>query len=299
MRMMSAGRAVGRPVLGKGLEALIGEGGGQGTREIPIEDISPGRYQARGEIDQARLEELAASIREHGLVQPVVVRPHGSGYELVVGERRWRAARLAGLRTIPAVVRELDERRAMELGLIENLQREDLNPLDEAEAYRRLMEEFGLTQEEVAAAVGKQRSTVANALRLLALRPNVQSMIRAGQLSPGHAKVLAGVEDGVTQEALGMAAVRGGWSVRELEERVRRWREGRSAGQRRTGRRAGPGQLDPGVREVVERLQAALGTRVHCRPGKRKGVLEIEYYSQEDLERILERITGTAEGVGS
>ncbi|MGE5482266.1 MAG: ParB/RepB/Spo0J family partition protein [Bacteroidota bacterium] len=289
---------LGRPVLGRGLQALLGEEKGteQGPREIAVEAIAPGRYQARTEVDNSRLQELADSIRQHGVVQPVVVRPVGTGYELVVGERRWRAAQLAGLRTIPAVVRELDERTAMELGLIENLQREDLNPLDEAEAYRRLMEEFGLTQEEVAAAVGKQRSTVGNALRLLSLSAGVQHLVRSSELSAGHAKVLAGVEEKGVQEAMATAAVRGNWSVRELEERVRQWRERRMTGQRQEVR-SGRGQimLRPELREVIERVQSALGTRVHCRPGKKKGVLEIEYYSQEDLERIVERIAGARE----
>ena len=285
-------------MLGRGLQALLGEEKGteQGPREIAVEAIAPGRYQARTEVDNSRLQELADSIRQHGVVQPVVVRPVGTGYELVVGERRWRAAQLAGLRTIPAVVRELDERTAMELGLIENLQREDLNPLDEAEAYRRLMEEFGLTQEEVAAAVGKQRSTVGNALRLLSLSAGVQHLVRSSELSAGHAKVLAGVEEKGVQEAMATAAVRGNWSVRELEERVRQWRERRMAG-RQHDVRSGRGQvmLRPELREVIERVQSALGTRVHCRPGKKKGVLEIEYYSQEDLERIVERIAGARE----
>lgn len=285
-------------MLGRGLQALLGEEKGteQGPREIAVEAIAPGRYQARTEVDNSRLQELADSIRQHGVVQPVVVRPVGTGYELVVGERRWRAAQLAGLRTIPAVVRELDERTAMELGLIENLQREDLNPLDEAEAYRRLMEEFGLTQEEVAAAVGKQRSTVGNALRLLSLSAGVQHLVRSSELSAGHAKVLAGVEEKGVQEAMATAAVRGNWSVRELEERVRQWRERRMTG-RRHDVRSGRGQvmLRPELREVIERVQSALGTRVHCRPGKKKGVLEIEYYSQEDLERIVERIAGVRE----
>lgn len=285
-------------MLGRGLQALLGEEKGteQGPREIAVEAIAPGRYQARTEVDNSRLQELADSIRQHGVVQPVVVRPVGTGYELVVGERRWRAAQLAGLRTIPAVVRELDERTAMELGLIENLQREDLNPLDEAEAYRRLMEEFGLTQEEVAAAVGKQRSTVGNALRLLSLSAGVQHLVRSSELSAGHAKVLAGVEEKGVQEAMAMAAVRGNWSVRELEERVRQWRERRMTGRQHDVRsRRGQVMLRPELREVIERVQSALGTRVHCRPGKKKGVLEIEYYSQEDLERIVERIAGARE----
>lgn len=277
------------------MQALLGEERGteQGPREIAVEAIAPGRYQARSEIDSSRLQELAESIRQHGVVQPVVVRPVAGGYELVVGERRWRAAQMAGLRTIPAVVRELDDRTAMELGLIENLQREDLNPLDEAEAYRRLMVEFGLTQEEVAAAVGKQRSTVSNVLRLLSLSQGVQALVRSGELSAGHAKVLAGVEEKSMQEALATAAVRGNWSVRELEERVRQWRAKRAPGGQGSAR-SGRGEvlLKPELREVVERVQSVLGTRVRCRPGKKKGVLEIEFYSQEDLERIVERITG-------
>ncbi|MBE3582594.1 MAG: ParB/RepB/Spo0J family partition protein [Limnochordaceae bacterium] len=292
-----------RQALGRGLQALMGsEAVSAGAQEIDIDRVTPSGYQARTEIDPEALNELAESIRLHGVVQPIVVRPRGDGYELVVGERRWRAAQLAGLRTIPAVVRELDERSTMELGLIENLQREDLNVLDEAEAYRRLMEEFGLTQEQVASAVGKKRSSVANALRLLSLSARVKELVRSGKLGAGHAKVLAGLESEREQLVLAQAVVERGWSVRQLEDTVRRRKSVRGT---HTGGRAEEGAsneessaLPADIKEVVEALQRFLGTKVRCRPGKQKSVLEIEYYGEEDLRRILERVAAQLGGRG-
>ncbi|HEX6971353.1 MAG TPA: ParB/RepB/Spo0J family partition protein, partial [Limnochordia bacterium] len=276
--------------LGRGLKALIEDAGvaandGDGVRLIALDAIRAGRHQPRRRFAEAPLEELAASIREHGVLEPVIVRPVEAGYELVVGERRWRAAQLAGVETVPAIVREMGEREAMELALVENLQREDLNPLEEAEAYRRLMAEFGLTQEEVAARVGRQRPTIANRIRLLELHPQVQELVASGALSAGHAKALLGLPSGPEQVRVAEKIAAEGLSVRAAEALVRRLLE------RRPARRA-PVE-DPVWREVEERLQSALGTRVRIRRGKGgRGRIEIEFYGDEDVERIVEAIAG-------
>jgi len=275
--------------LGKGLGALIPgidptERERQGVVELEIGQIKPNPDQPRKEFDEVRLEELALSIKEHGIVQPVIVRKVGDGYELVAGERRWRAAQLAGLTKVPALVREFTEAERMEIALIENLQREDLNPLEEAEAYRALMDAFGLTQEALAKRLGRSRSQVANTLRLLQLPDRVQEEIRAGRLSMGHAKVLGGVEDPAELVALAEKVVSEGLSVRELEELLRP-RE-----KRERPRAKVRAKLPPDLAAVERRLREQLGTPVKLHWSGERGRVEITFFGEEGLNRLLEAL---------
>jgi ParB family chromosome partitioning protein len=281
---------VSRQALGRGLKALIPQAEaerGEEIKHIPVEAVEPNPYQPRRHFDEEGLAELAASIKEKGVLQPITVREKNGTFELVAGERRWRAAQIAGLSEIPAVVRELADREVMEIALIENLQREDLNPIEEAEAYAVLMEEFSLTQEEVAQAVGKGRPTVANRLRLLRLPDVVKGWIAEGRLSAGHAKILV-VMDGQLAEELARRCVEEGWSVRQLEEYLET-----DQGKRRKARRfRASGASSPVIREVEERLQQVLATKVRIKDRDGKGRIEVEYYSTEELNRILDVIGG-------
>ncbi|NMB12435.1 MAG: ParB/RepB/Spo0J family partition protein [Firmicutes bacterium] len=281
-----------RQALGRGLKALIPQAEdakGEEIRQIPVSAVEPNPYQPRRSFDQENLRELAASIKEKGVLQPVTVREKGEIFELVAGERRWRAAQVAGLSEIPAVVRELSDREVMEIALIENLQREDLNPIEEAEAYQVLMREFQLTQEEVAKAVGKGRPTVANRLRLLRLPEAVRGWVAGGQLSAGHAKILVMMDEERAIE-LARRCVDRGWSVRQLEEFLQ------DASAKPRGQKVGRPleRQDPLLRDVEERLQGVLGTKVRIKDKKGKGKIEVDYYSTEELNRILEVIAGGA-----
>ena len=281
-----------RKALGRGLGALIpdaDEGAGTGVHEVPVEEVERNKEQPRTRFSEETLRELAASVRTHGVVQPIVVRrlPTG-GYGLIAGERRLRAARMAGLETVPAIVREADEGGALELALVENLQREDLNPIDEARGYEALMEVSGVTQEDVAGRVGKDRSTVANALRLLDLPIEIQEMLAGGRLSSGHGRALLALPSAGDQLALAARAAERGLSVREVEAAVRGKARRRKAHRpRRTA--------DPVVREWEEKLQRMLGTQVRIDRMGNEGTIRIEYYSSEDLERILEFFMSRAE----
>lgn len=269
--------------LGRGLEALlpeVTEASGEG--EVEVSRIEPNPFQPRREFREAELAELAASIREHGILQPLVLRRAGAGYQLVAGERRWRAAKLLGLSRVPAVVRELDDRRMLELALIENLQRADLNPLEEAAAYRRLIDDFQLTQEAVAQAVGKSRPYVANALRLLTLEPEVRQLLARGELSAGHGKVLLGLPAGPGRRELAARAAARRLSVKETEEAVRR------AGRRPAPRSAG----DPEVRALAEAFMRRLGAPTVIRMGRGRGTVEIAFSDLEDLNRLAAVILG-------
>jgi ParB family chromosome partitioning protein len=279
-----------RKALGRGLEALIPgadeAGPGSALKEIRVEDIEPNPEQPRTTFDEATLGELAASIGAHGLLQPVVVRALGSGrYRLIVGERRWRAARMAGLERMPAVVRESDDASSIALALVENLQREDLNPIDEAHGYEALMEVAGVSQVEVAERVGKDRSTVANALRLLDLPPEVQDMLRAGRLSAGHGRALLGFGAAEDRKRVAERAAARGLSVREVEALARGTAKRKKAARPRRSD-------DPFVREWEERLQRIFGTLVRIERLGKEGSVRIEYYSDEDLERVLDLLTG-------
>jgi len=282
-----------RKALGRGLDALIpGAGGGPsrqpleawegGERRIPIDLIKPNPRQPRREFGEAALTELATSIRAKGVIQPLLVRPRGdSGYELVAGERRLRAAEQAGLHEVPAVVREVSDSESLELALVENLQRDDLSPLEEATAYRRLMDEFGHTQEEVAERVGKSRPTIANALRLLRLPEPIKDELRRGRLTAGHARVLVSIDDAEAQLRAARQILARDMSVREAE---------RLAATRRPAARPVGRDLH---RDALEReLAAALGTRVRIRPRGRGGRIEIEYYSNEELQALSDRLCG-------
>jgi ParB family transcriptional regulator, chromosome partitioning protein len=277
--------------LGRGLEALLGpitreqaEAAGA-LKDLPISSVRPNPFQPRSGIDETALAELSASIEVSGLLQPIVVRPRGSGYELIAGERRWRAIQRLGWPTIPAVVRDADDQTLLTLALIENLQRNDLSPIDEAQGYRRLMEEFEVPQAEVARLVARNRATVANLLRLLKLPPEVQGFVHDGKLSEGHARALLALEHPDAIIRLARRAASDGWSVREVESRVRV--------DARPSRRREARPLTPEGRRVEEALRRRLGTDVRIHPGRKgRGVLAINYYSNDDLARLLETILG-------
>lgn len=274
--------------LGRGLAALIPQRGSPGPAvlDIPLDRIAPNPWQPRRHVDEGPLAELAASIREHGVLQAVLVTETLDGYQLIAGERRVRAARLAGLDRIPAIVRQLADRDQLEVALVENVQRADLDPIDEAHAYRQLVDEFGLTQEAVADRVGKARATVANTLRLLDLHPDVQAAIAAGRISQGHGRALGGMPvEG--QPAVLRSVTEQELSVRQAEELVRRLREPRPAPAQRQVR---PG--DPDLERVEEELRHALGTKVMLNRSRRGGRIVIEYYSDEELGRLYERLVG-------
>lgn len=268
--------------LGKGLRALIPqkeETSALDVQEIALKLIEANPYQPRQSFDQERLEELAESIKEFGLLEPVIVRKKGAAFELAAGERRVRAAELAGLEAIPAIVREYGDLEMMQVALIENLQRENLNPMEEAEGYQSLIDEFGLTQNEVAESVGKKRSTVANALRLLNLGKEERGLLEAGKISVGHAKVLLSVDEPTRRLRLAKQVVREELSVRQLEQLLKK---GENV-PRRTLR-----EKDPEIRALEDDLQRHFGTKVSLTYKKGAGKIAIEYYSDEELERLLE-----------
>ena len=287
--------------LGRGLDALLGGGARKsageqeekGEQQAPdkgavsqlgIELIQRGRYQPRRHFDEEKLQELADSISAQGVVQPIVVRPVGNVYEIIAGERRWRAAQLAGLHEIPAVVREVDDQAAMAMALIENIQRDDLNPLEEAGALHRLLEEFGLTHQEIAQAVGKSRTTVTNLLRLLELEPEVKTWLDEGKMEMGHARAILGLS-GEAQVDAAKQVVRNGLSVRETEKLVRRL-QGQAS---KPAKKELP--VDPNIRSLEQDLSDKLGARVHLQSGTRgKGKLVISYNSLDELEGILAHI---------
>ena len=281
-----------RKALGRGLKALIPEAEEQEgqVRLIPIDQVDRNEEQPRKYFDEEQLDELRESIETHGVLEPIIVRPVKGRYEVVVGERRWRASQLAGLKSIPAVVRSLSDKETMEIALVENLQREDLNPLEEAEAYRRLMVEFDLTQEEVAARVGKKRSTIANRLRLLELDEEIRLEIETGRLSAGHAKVLLGVPDKAMRSKLARRVIEEGLSVRALEEATKE-QEATVEGQPRATKRRAL-RVDPLLQDVEDRLQRSLGTKVRVVQNGKRGRIEISFYGPDDMERLIEVLTG-------
>jgi ParB family chromosome partitioning protein len=276
-----------RKALGRGLNALLrtAETATAGLEEVALDQIDPNPFQPRRAFPPDKLQELADSIRSSGVVQPVLLRRSNQRYQLIAGERRWRAARLAGLMAIPALVRELGDRDALELALTENLLREDLNPLDAAHGYEVLQQKHGLSQEEIAARLGLDRSTVTNTLRLLRLPPEVQELVSEGKISAGHARALLGLPEPV-QGGVALAIVQHGWSVREVENRV-------AASARKPSPKPGAGParaLDANVRAAVLEMERTLGTRIKIRGNEKRGKIEISYYSVEDLNRIYEFI---------
>jgi ParB family transcriptional regulator, chromosome partitioning protein len=277
--------------LGRGLSALIPTRPTtvEAPTEIPLARIAPNPYQPRTAVDEQALAELAASIAEHGVLQPILVTETIDGYRLVAGERRVRASRIAGLERIPAVVRELADHDQLELALVENIQREDLDPLEEARAYRQLIDEFGFTQEKLAKRMGKARPTIANSLRLLELDPEVQEALAGALISEGHARALAGLP--VDRQARVVAVVIDReLSVRQTEELVRRLRE--EPPPATTAHPAGAASVDPELERVESDLRSALGTKVSIARSRRGGRIIIEFYSDEELSRLFDRLVG-------
>ena len=283
-----------RKALGKGINALIpdfetgvpepGVSDEQGviqTRELLIDEISPNRFQPRKYFDDDKLEELVTSISENGILQPVVVQKSETGYELVAGERRWRASKKAGLKKIPAMIREVSDTKALELAIIENIHRQDLNPIEEAEAYKRLAEEFSLTQEMIAEKVGKSRAAIANILRLLNLSRNIQENLISGKLSMGHARALLGLDNTGQMQAMCQEILKQGLTVRQTESKVNRLKKPeilRLASSMK--------KKNIFIRDLEKELERKLGTKVEVSPKKNGGKLVVSYYSDDDLERI-------------
>ncbi len=280
-----------RKALGKGINALIPdfemgvpestEKGMIQSRELLIDEISPNRFQPRKYFDDDKLEELVTSIRENGILQPVVVQKAVNGYELVVGERRWRASKKAGLKKIPAVIREVSDAQALELAIIENIHRQDLNPIEEAEAYARLADDFALTQEMIANKVGKSRTAVANILRLLKLSRNIKEDLISGKLSMGHARALLGLENAGQAQTLCKEIFKEDLTVRQTESRVNRLKQ---PAPEKSASSATKKNIF--IKDLEKELERKLGTKVEISPKKKGGKLVVTYYSDDDLERI-------------
>ena len=256
---------------------------------IPVDAIQPNPLQPRRVFEDKRLEELAQSIRANGIIQPLVVRLVDGHYQLVAGERRWRAAKLAGVDLVPVVVREIPEDRLLEITLIENIQREDLNPMETASAFARLSAETNLNAEQIGMRTGKDRSTVINLMRLLQLPPDIQQLISEGKLTAGHGRCLLSLPKAELQREVSERAIAGGWSVRQVEQTCARMTAGK------TPKHVDEAKIDPNVKAAIQEMERKLGTRIHVKEGARgRGRLEIEYYSAEDLDRIYETIMGEA-----
>lgn len=277
--------------LGRGLDALLDEidapeEARENRLEVNLYDIDTNPNQPRKTFDPEKLAELAASIKRHGIVQPILVKKNGSRYTIVAGERRYRAARQTGLMKVPVTLTDIDEDTVMEISLVENIQRENLNPIEEAAAIKLLMQQHDLTQEEVSERVGKSRPAIANALRLLTLAKSVQKLIKDGRLSAGHGKMLAGVGDPRVQMELAEKCVEGDWSVRRLEDEIR-------FSEMPKRRRKEKPEPTPEFRSAMHRMRAELGTKVSVQGDEDKGKLIIHYYSRDDLDRIYRTIVGS------
>lgn len=276
--------------LGKGLQALLPEikkdsSSEDKVIEIPVENILVNKHQPRHVFNEEKLKELANSILEHGVVQPIIVRKSGNDkYELVAGERRWRACRIAGIGKIPAIVKELDEKETSEIALIENIQREDLNPIEEAVAYSTLMEEYGLTQEELSKRVGKSRPFIANTVRLLSLSEQIKDLISRGDITAGHARAIMALPRERDRQEMAKKIVLKGLSVRQVEKDVKVSLEGKKPKQKK--------DTDPMLSDLEERLKNKFCTKVSIRHGTKAGKIELEYYGNEELQRLLEALLG-------
>lgn len=282
--------------LGRGLNALLGDPDlqpqGEGSVTLPISQVEPGLNQPRKRFDQEALADLAESIRIHGIIQPLTVRRLSTGYyQIIAGERRWRAAKLAGLTEVPAVIMEADDRKVMELGLIENLQREDLNPAEEARGYQTLMEEYGLTQEQVAQQMGKSRPAIANTLRLLALPEDILKLVEEGQLSAGHARAILGAPTPAMQRQAAKKVVEGQLSVRQTEALIK-------ALQKQAQEKPKPAGEDLSLYlgELEKDLSGRLGRKVKIAHRGKRGKIELEYYDSQDLEGLLALLQSLNEG---
>lgn len=273
--------------LGRGLGALlpdIDDEESKGVQEINIIEIEPNKSQPRKNFEQDKLEELAESIKTHGVIQPIIVRELDSGfYQIIAGERRWRAAKIAGLKKVPVIIRDYEDRQAMEIALIENLQREDLNPVEEAKAYKNLLEEFNLTQEEISKRVGKSRSAIANSLRLLNLPKEIQKMLIENLFSMGHARALLSLEDRDLQLKAAQEIIDKSLTVRETERYIKNLIKNKE----KKVENNSSNSLSHIYTDIQNSLSQYLGTRVKILPGKTKSKIEIEYYSEEDLDRLL------------
>jgi len=274
--------------LGRGLSALIPDADEEdGVREVELGLIKPNPYQPRTEFDDQKLEELARSIEEHGVIQPIIVRKKDGGYELVAGERRWRAAKKAGIRKIPAIVKEYSDGQMLEIALLENLQREDLNPIEEATAYKQLIEDLGITQETLSKRIGKSRSVIANSIRLLNLPEEIQNLLAKGKITTGHARALLSLDNEEEQKQMAQKILERDLTVREIEKLVKKPKKQNKLSKK----------TNPLIIHLEDILKQFFGTKVKVRSGKNKGKIEIEYYSEEDLERILELVMGREERI--
>lgn len=295
---MAVTKKKGLGIKGLGMEALINdqlsglkdkERDKDGVLEIDINKIEPNRKQPRKYFDEVALEDLAASIKEYGIIQPVIVKTVEDYYEIIAGERRWRAAKIAGITKVPAIVRTMDEVSAFEIALVENIQRENLNPIEEAIGYKKLTEEYGYNQEQIAEKVGKSRSTVTNAMRLLNLDSRVQNFVMENKLSNGHARTLLSIQNGDRQFELAEKIMEEELSVREVEALVKQelYKEEEKAGDQENPAKSAKLFHTEAYKKVEEDLKNILGTKVKLNVGKNKGKIEIEYYSDEDLDRLL------------
>ena len=280
--------------LGKGISALIPESSEKKVEIKPegaintlkLTQIEPNPDQPRKAFDDEKLAALADSVKEHGILQPIVVKKNENGlYTIIAGERRWRAARMAKLKEVPVIIKDFDEKTVMEVSLIENLQREDLNPIEEALGYERLLKEFGLTQEEIAAKVGKSRPAVANTMRILALSQPVRRLVEQLELSAGHGRALLGIEDAKLQEETAYIIIERDWSVRQTENYVNQL-----AKEKKEKPEEKPGKINVAKAELEERLGNLLGTKVTIKQGAKKGRIEIEFYDKDSLEKIVNKL---------
>ena len=274
--------------LGRGLDALYdnteaAEAEQKDLIELRITMIEPNHDQPRKDFDEDALITLSNSIAEHGIIQPIIVSPSENGfYKIIAGERRWRAAKMAGLREIPAIVRTYEKQKAAEVAMLENLQREDLNPIEEAEGYKNLMENFGLTQESLSRSLGKSRSAIANSVRILSLPQNIIDMVRNGLISEGHARTLLSIEDDAEKQRLAEEIINGKLSVRDTEK---------IAGEKKTAKKiAEKKEISPEIKEMEKRLSDNFGSKVKIITGRKKGKIEIEYYGNDDFTRIMEKL---------
>lgn len=274
--------------LGRGLDALYdnteaAEAEQKDLIELRISMIEPNHDQPRKDFDEDALITLSNSIAEHGIIQPIIVSPSENGfYKIIAGERRWRAAKMAGLREIPAIVRTYEKQKAAEVAMLENLQREDLNPIEEAEGYKNLMENFGLTQESLSRSLGKSRSAIANSVRILSLPQNIIDMVRNGLISEGHARTLLSIEDDAEKQRLAEEIINGKLSVRDTEK---------IAGEKKTAKKiTEKKEISPEIKEMEKRLSDNFGSKVKIITGRKKGKIEIEYYGNDDFTRIMEKL---------
>ena len=274
--------------LGKGLGALLDSEnillGSSAVSELKINDIEPNREQPRKQFDQEKLKGLAESIKQHGVVQPIIVKKTETGYSIIAGERRWRSAKIAGLKTIPAIIKDISTREIMEIALIENLQREDLNPVEEAEAYQKLMDEHGLTQESLSKIVGKSRAAIANSVRLLSLTDKVKEMLVGELLTPGHARTLITIENEEKQNSLANTIVEKNLNVRETEKLIN------DQTNQKKRKKSSPDR-DANILDIEEKLKSILGTKVDLQHYSNRGKIIIEYFSNDEFDRIIDLIT--------